>query len=64
VEAHLRQNVRGDVVAFSDEVLSQMSDPGRIRKIYRVDLQSKGDDKVSGREAEAFVVGSMALKGS
>jgi EKC/KEOPS complex subunit CGI121/TPRKB len=64
VEAHLKENVHGDVVAFSDEVLSQMSDSGRIRKIYRVDVQSEGEVNVSGKEAEAFVVGSMALKGS
>lgn len=64
VEAHLKQHVEGKPVAFSDEVLAELRDPGRIRKMYRVDLSQKGDAGTGTKGAEAFVLGSMALKGS
>ncbi len=48
---------------FTDATLSMMSDPSRISKIYRVDTSQRGEESVS-REAESFVMGTMALKGS
>lgn len=50
------QHVQGTPVLFTDATLQTMRDPARIRKIYRVDVASK--------EAEAFILGTMALKGS
>ena len=65
VGAHLKANIEGEIVAFSDDELAKMTDQGRIRKIYRVELPKKGETLEQWKhEAEAFVVGSMALKGS
>ena len=41
-----------------------MCDYVRIRKIYRFDAGKSGDSATMRKEAEAFVLGSMALKGS
>ena len=49
---------------FSDQQFAGMCDYGRIRKIYRVEVAKKGDAEMARKEAEAFVLGSMALKGS
>ncbi|KAM3424817.1 hypothetical protein BST61_g6798 [Cercospora zeina] len=64
VEAHLLQNVQGKPTTLSDERLATMHDPPKIRKIYRLDAPKKGEPLQLGKEAEAFIVGSMALKGS
>lgn len=63
IEAHLTEHVQGTPVPFTDATLQTMCDPARIRKIYRVDVASNGKVAVS-KEAEAFVLGTMALKGS
>lgn len=49
-------------MAFSDDALAELCDHGRLRKVYRVDLK-KGDTDAA-KEAEAFMLGTMALKGS
>ena len=67
VQSHLMQHVEGTPVEFSDEVITEMCDAAKVKKIYRVDLQDltrKGDAETARREAEAFVLGAMALKGS
>jgi len=64
VAGHLTENVKGEVVPFTDEALASVRDDARIRKIYRIEAPRKGESAVLGREAEAFVIGSMALKGS
>lgn len=56
LEQHLRRNVEGGLVVFSDEELAEMQDESRLRKVYKIDATAK--------EAEAFVLGSMSLKGS
>jgi len=61
---HLAENVKGDVLAFSDETLAQVHDLGRIRKLYRLDAPKKATDVLVVREVEPFIIGSMALKGS
>ncbi|KAI5367157.1 hypothetical protein Slin14017_G021930 [Septoria linicola] len=63
VEKHLLSNVQGQPKALSDETLSAMHDVARIRKIYRLEAPKKGEPVQLGKEAEAFVIGSMALKG-
>lgn len=64
VEAHLRANVQGEVRELTDEALAKVRDEARIRKVYRVEQPKKGETGVLSKEAEAFVLGSMALKGS
>ena len=59
VHKHLCENVEGELVSFSDEALGDMSDPGRLKKVYKIDANAAGRP-----EAEAFILGSMALKGS
>jgi EKC/KEOPS complex subunit CGI121/TPRKB len=61
---HLANNVQGEAVAMTDEALASLKDDARIRKIYRLDQPKKGESAVLGKEAEAFVIGSMALKGA
>jgi EKC/KEOPS complex subunit CGI121/TPRKB len=64
VAEHLTTNVQGEPVALNDEALASVKNDARIRKIYRLDQPKKGESAVLGKEAEAFVIGSMALKGS
>lgn len=64
VAEHLTTNVQGELVALTDEALASVKDDARIRKIYRLDQPKKGESAVLGKEAEAFVIGSMALKGA
>ena len=56
VEEHLKKYVEGSMVPFTDQQLVEMQDESKVRKVYKIDA--------TGKEAEAFVVGSMALKGS
>lgn len=64
VAEHLATNVQGELVSMTDEALASVRDDARIRKIYRLDQPKKGESAVLGKEAEAFVIGSMALKGA
>lgn len=61
-ESHLKENVKGEPRAFTDQAMLDLCDPERLRKVYRVNL--KKDDVSALEEAEAYVLGSMALKGS
>jgi hypothetical protein len=56
------QHVEGTPVEFSDETIAGMCDAAKVKKTYKVDL-ADGSEKAR-REAEAFVLGAMALKGS
>lgn len=56
IEKHLTQHVEGNMTPFADSELSKLRDDGRVRKVYKLDA--------AGKEAEAFVLGSMAIKGS
>lgn len=65
VRQHLLSHVEGTAVPLTDEALAHLHDAARIRKIYRLDAPKKGEAAAQlGKEAEAFIVGSMALKGS
>lgn len=64
VAEHLTANVQGELFALTDESLASVRDDARIRKIYRLDQPKKGESPVLGKEAEAFIIGSMALKGA
>jgi EKC/KEOPS complex subunit CGI121/TPRKB len=61
---HLLQNVEGSPVTLTDDALAAVKDDARIRKIYRLEQPKKGESAVLGKEAEAFIIGSMALKGT
>ncbi|KAK4903127.1 hypothetical protein LTR27_000055 [Elasticomyces elasticus] len=56
IQRQLQGHMHGEIVPFTDETLASLRDEARIRKAYKVDQ--------AGPEAEAFIVGSMALKGS
>ncbi|KAK5712780.1 hypothetical protein LTR15_011772 [Elasticomyces elasticus] len=56
IQEHLQKHVQGQIVPFTDETLASLRDEARVRKAYKVDQ--------AGPEAEAFIIGSMALKGS
>lgn len=49
---------------MTDEALAPFKNNEGLRKIYRLEQPKKGESAVLGKEAEAFVIGSMALKGS
>jgi EKC/KEOPS complex subunit CGI121/TPRKB len=49
---------------LTDDALAAIKDDARIRKIYRLEQPKKGESTVLGKEAEAFIIGSMALKGT
>ena len=55
VEHHLLQHVEGTPAAFTNEILAEMRDEARLKKVYKI-------GQVDG--AEPYVLGSMALKGS
>nr|POE68843.1 ekc/keops complex subunit [Quercus suber] len=60
---HLQQHVEGTVVPFTNSSLSDMRDVAKLRKYYKLEATKKGEqDSGLGKEAEAFVLGSMALK--
>jgi EKC/KEOPS complex subunit CGI121/TPRKB len=64
IAEHLLQNVEGSPVALTDDALAAVKDDARIRKLYRLEQPKKGESSVLGKEAEAFIIGSMALKGT
>ena len=57
IEDHLMSNVKGTPVSFTDAQITELQDESRLRKVYKIETVGKP-------EAEAFVVGSMALKGT
>lgn len=69
VEAHLLDNVKGTPQTLSDQHLAMTRHVATLRKIYRLDTPNQGEASTlltaeAEDEAEAFVLGSMALKGS
>jgi hypothetical protein len=49
-------------VEFSDETIAGMCDAAKVKRTYKVDIADGSE--TARREAEAFVLGAMALKGS
>ena len=65
IERHLLDNIKGSPTSLTDDALASMQDQARIRKIYRLEAPKKGATATQlGPEAEAVIIGSMALKGS
>lgn len=80
VQAHLDKEFQGEQVSFDDEVLAEMTDLARVRKIYKLNAVGGGAGKkgaVNGangvsaskekderKELEVFVLGCIALRGA
>ncbi|KAI0451976.1 kinase binding protein CGI-121-domain-containing protein [Xylaria acuta] len=67
VETHLRTHVQGKSVPFTDEMLSELTDWGRVRKYYKLNglgwLDGFKDEAAKNRELDMLVMGGMALRG-
>lgn len=69
VSQHLLQNIEGEPVDVSDANFAEVADQARLRKIYKLNVQTKkGAATVSKesefKELETSILGVMALKGS
>ncbi|EME83690.1 uncharacterized protein MYCFIDRAFT_54240 [Pseudocercospora fijiensis CIRAD86] len=65
VERHLLANVKASPTSLTDDALASMHDQARMRKIYRLEAPKKGGEAAQrGKEAEAFIIAGIALKGS
>lgn len=67
IEQHLRNNVQGTPVPFTDEALqSGLTDQAKVRKYYKLNsvgwLDGVADEALRRREAEMLVLGGMALR--
>ncbi|KAI1812576.1 hypothetical protein GGS20DRAFT_578230 [Poronia punctata] len=67
VERHLRDHVKGTPVPFTDEMLAELVDWGRVRKYYKLNgvgwLDGIKDVAVKDAELHALMLGGMALRG-
>jgi EKC/KEOPS complex subunit CGI121/TPRKB len=75
VREHLSKEVEGEQVAFEDEVIREMTDLARVKKIYKLNsaggsgkkgvvVNGLGNEMGEIKEAEILVLGSMALRGA
>ncbi|KAL1305677.1 hypothetical protein AAFC00_007270 [Neodothiora populina] len=71
VSQHLTQQVKGQAIEVSDEILGDLVDLARLKKIYKLNAPPKkgGSGIVSSAaaerdEMESSILGAMALKGS
>lgn len=64
---HLRTNVQGEPLLFTDENIATTADVAKIRKYYKLNglkwLDDIKDDKVQKKEMESLVVSAIALRG-
>jgi EKC/KEOPS complex subunit CGI121/TPRKB len=51
------------MLSLTDAALAKVHDPARIRKVYKL-VAPKGGREGVGDDAEALIIGSMALKGA
>lgn len=74
IAKHLQTAVDGNPIPFSDQSILTVSDIDKIRKVYKVPINSKpqGKGQVNGtanspseiRKLESILLSSMAIKGS
>ncbi|KAI4735803.1 CGI-121-domain-containing protein [Aureobasidium sp. EXF-12298] len=71
VSQHLQQNIEGDQVDVSDANFAELADQARLRKIYKLNSQTKKgpangttSKDAEIKELETSILGVMALKGS
>ena len=72
VGQHLKQNVEGEQVHLSDDVLGGLVDLARVKKIYKLNsvppkkgvVKDAKSDSAERKELEVSVLGVMSLKGS
>ena len=72
---HLDKEVDGELVEFEDDVIWEMTDLARVRKIYKLNslggsgkkgamVNGVGNEREERKEMEILVLGSMALRGA
>ena len=71
VSQHLQQNIEGDQVDVSDANFAEFADQARLRKIYKLNAQTKKgpangtpSKESEIKDLETSIIGVMALKGS
>ncbi|KAH0377768.1 CGI-121-domain-containing protein, partial [Aureobasidium melanogenum] len=71
VSQHLLQNIEGKPVDVSDANFAELADQARLRKIYKLNVQTKkgaangtASKESEIKELETSILGVMALKGS
>lgn len=71
IEEHLRENLHGDEVGFTNEWFREVGDLEKVKKNYKVAKVGKGNGKVNGEsgrdewmDVEVQVLGAMALRGA
>ena len=68
VARHLESSVEATPVSFTDDTLAQMSDLGRIRKIYKISQPAgkpgNGEVVNGTRALEAPILGAIAIRGA
>ncbi|KAI4760987.1 CGI-121-domain-containing protein [Aureobasidium sp. EXF-3400] len=71
VSQHLQQNIEGDQVDVSDANFAELADQARLRKIYKLNSQTKKgpangttSKDAEIKELETSILGVMALKDS
>ncbi|KUJ24562.1 CGI-121-domain-containing protein [Mollisia scopiformis] len=70
LSSRLSTQIQGDAVPFTDEEIGTMTDLGRVRKIYKLNVPGGGGKKKDGntaeerREMEMLILGAMALRGA
>ncbi|KAJ5986266.1 hypothetical protein N7451_010631 [Penicillium sp. IBT 35674x] len=71
VAAHLEASIKGTSVTFDDQILSEITDIAKIKKVYKLGaLPTPGAKPASGtpddakRRLELSIVGAIALRGS
>ncbi|RFU78319.1 hypothetical protein TARUN_3913 [Trichoderma arundinaceum] len=67
ISQHLRDNVQGDAVPATDEIIEGITDVRTVRKNYKLNglawLDGVKDEVVKRKEIERLVLGGMALRG-
>jgi EKC/KEOPS complex subunit CGI121/TPRKB len=67
VSTHLQTHVKGRRVPFTDEEIASSTDWTKLKKYYKLNgaakLESIKDEKNKQTEAEALILGAMALRG-
>ncbi|KAJ5888196.1 hypothetical protein N7495_008237 [Penicillium taxi] len=69
VAAHLESSIKGTSVPFDDQIISEISDITKIKKVYKLAALPSPGDKVSNgtdarRRLELSLLGAIALRAS
>ncbi|KAJ6092633.1 hypothetical protein N7486_007922 [Penicillium sp. IBT 16267x] len=71
VATHLETSIKGTSVTFDDQILSEISDIAKIKKVYKLGAlptpgvkQASGTPDDANRRLELSILGAIALRGS